>query len=89
MRPPQRRSVDDQALAIAVEQLVGGGAAQSFAHRPDVGPDDAMAERIVKRPDLEPGDRLGAVVGGHGETFVPDVWAPEPVRRPAVEDAVG
>jgi hypothetical protein len=54
-----------------------------------MGSDDAMAERIVKCPDLEPGDCRGAVVGGHGETFVPDVWATEPVRRPAVEDAVG
>ena len=70
VRPPQRRPVDDQALAIAVEQVVGGGAAQAFAHSPDVRLDDAPAERIVEGLELEFGEEVGGVVGRHRETFV-------------------
>ena len=53
MRPPQRHAVYDQALAIAVEQVVGGGAAQSFAHGPDMGVDDSAAERGVEGLDVK------------------------------------
>ena len=48
MRAPQLRPMDDEALAIAVEQVVGDGPAQSLAHRPDVGLDDAPPEFAVE-----------------------------------------
>ena len=47
MRPPQRHTVNHQALAIAVEQIMCAGAAQPFANRPDMGLDDIAAERSV------------------------------------------
>ena len=71
VRAPQRKTVDNQTLAVSVEQMVGVGAAQSFAHRPHMSADDAMAEFTVERADPKPGDCFGGVVGGHGETFVP------------------
>ena len=65
MRPPQRDSIDHEALAIAVEQMVGVGAAQPLAHRPDVRVDDAPAERVVEGPVAQLGKRLVAMVLGH------------------------
>ena len=71
MRPPQRRPVDDQALAIAVEEIVGRSAAQPFAHRPDVRLDYAAAERIVEGLEPSVGENLGWGVGLHAATFAP------------------
>ena len=65
MRPPQRDSIDHQALAVAVKQMVGVGAAQPLAHRPDVRIDDPTAERVVERPVAQLGKRLVAAVLGH------------------------
>jgi hypothetical protein len=45
--------VNDQTLAVTVEQIIGGGAAQPLAHRPDMGVDDAPAERAVERLYLD------------------------------------
>jgi hypothetical protein len=70
VRPQQRCPVDDQALAIAVEKLIGGGAAQPRAHSPDVRLDDAPAERIVEGLKLEFGEEVGGVVGRRHETLV-------------------
>jgi hypothetical protein len=65
VRPPQRRSVDHKALAIAVKQTVGVSAAQSLAHRPDMRVDDAAADRVVERPVAQLGKRLVATVLVH------------------------
>ncbi len=63
--------MDHQALAIAVEEFVGGRPAQAFTHRPDVGLDDAPAERVVECLDIEFGEDVGGVGGLHGATFAP------------------
>ena len=65
MRPPQRDPIDHQALTVAVKQMIGVGAAQSFAHRPDVGIDDPTAERVVECPVAQFGERLVATVLRH------------------------
>ena len=85
--PATAAPLDDQALAIAVEQLVGGGAAQACAHSPDVRLDDAPAERIVEGLKLEFGEEVGGVVGRHQETFVAcgfDEQVTDSCRRPAM-----
>ena len=69
VRPPQWDSIDHQALAIAVEQVVGVGAAQPLAHRPDVRVDDAAAERVIERPVAQLGERLVAMVWGIARTM--------------------
>ena len=69
MRAPQRHAVDDEALAEAVEQLIGGGAAQALAHRPDMRLDDLMAERIVEALERERKLGRGARIGIHEKTF--------------------
>ncbi len=81
MRPPQRRSVDDEALAIAVEQVVGRGAAQPLSHRPDMRLDDALAKRVVEGPDRELRDEVGRVGRSHAATFGPGALAGKAPRR--------
>jgi hypothetical protein len=53
VRPPKRYAVNDQALAVAVEQIASSGAAQPLANRPNMGFDDRAAERTVERRDVE------------------------------------
>ena len=66
MRPPKRRSMDDEALAIAVEQVVGAAPAQSLAHRPDMRLDDAPPELAVEgRESGSCGEEVGGIVGRH------------------------
>jgi hypothetical protein len=55
--PPQLHAGGDQPLAEAVEEIIGGGAAQAFVHRPDIELDDAPLERVVLGP--APARRLG------------------------------
>ena len=74
--------MDDQALAIAVKELVGGGAAQPRAHRPDVRLDDAMAELIVERADRELRQNIRGVFGRHAVTFSPDGASCKPPSAP-------
>src|SRR5271166_1401144 len=62
MRAPERGSVNDQPLAIAVEQFVGRRAAQAFAHRPDVRIDDALAERVVEGGKAELLAQVGRIL---------------------------
>src|SRR5579863_2998048 len=59
--------MNDEALAIAVKELIGGGAAQPRAHRPDMRLDDAMAELVVEGRDRELRQNVGEIVGGHQE----------------------
>jgi hypothetical protein len=40
-------------LFVAVEQIVGSGAAQPLTNRPNMGFDDRTAERTVERRDME------------------------------------
>jgi hypothetical protein len=42
--------------------MVGVSAAQSLAHRPDVGVHDPTAELVVERPVAQLGERLVAAV---------------------------
>jgi len=50
---PERYTMKNQPLAVAVEQIVGAGAVQPFAHRPDVRVNDAASERTVECLNLE------------------------------------
>jgi hypothetical protein len=50
--PPQPHAGGDQPLAEAVEEIIGGGAAQPLMHRPDIELDDAPFERGVVAPAL-------------------------------------
>src|SRR5271165_3697488 len=61
--------MDDQMLAIAVEEVIGARAVQSLAHRPDVRLDDAPAELTVERRELELREKVGGIVGRHAATF--------------------
>ena len=85
--------MDDQPLAVAVEQIVCGRAAQPFAHRPDVRLDDAPAERIVERGEAELGEKVGGIVGRHGATFAPDEFTDKAAAtnraRRAIERGTG
>src|SRR5205085_8984807 len=45
---PQPHAGGDETLAEAVEELVGGGAAQPLMHRPHMEIDDAPPERVVE-----------------------------------------
>jgi len=71
-----------QALAVAVEQIVGGGARQSLAHRPDMRLNNATAERIVERLDLELHLGRGRRIGFHAGSLIVDADLVEaPSRR--------
>ena len=59
--------MDDQALAVAIEELARICAAQPLSHRPDVGVDDAAPERVVEHPELQLGKGLVGNVWGHRE----------------------